>query len=426
MKINNDDYTKKNIVDLLKSNNVSKSNFKTNFFDTLSKSVKKYEDSKPSSTQRTGDSKKEFKSASVLDLSVVSKTGVKAISELEKFLKSNPTEEDFNQIISSLKDILSDSECSLEDTDKTLDDTVLDSIVSLFVNYTPPNVQIEVIDVNEPISLGEVSLNDIDAIFTEHVSDSSQGHLEPYYNVSTFNDTLEPSGENSIEDIANIIDSTENEFAKIIESFGEKNISVDESEDILKKILELSSEKLNVDSENIDKITKKEDISINPNNLLTSSISLEENNIENIKTNIKSPIVHRVLESIHAQLSNESLINKTVELRLKIFPSKLGSVSVIIEKDNGSFNIKILSDNPEVRSLFIDSIQDLKFELSKNNFNDINIDISNGNQDNNGNNNKNRNENNTGYKVNGDYIEDITSKISTSNYILDKILDIKI
>lgn len=424
MKINNEDYTKGNIVDLLKSNSTTKPNFKTSFFDTLSKSTKKIEDSKANDVKNDNYSKKndypnkKFKDAVAINLNTISSKGAKAISELEKFLKSNPSEEEFNAIIESLTDILSENEVSLEDMDTSLDDSTLENIISLFANYTLHNIQSEPLPAVETSSLNEISLDsslDKSSVINEELSNAI---IADDFSFDDVNST------NNLEDIESLIDSAENEFSKLVESFGEKNVSLDESKDILKKILELSGEELNRDTETLDSVMKKEDISVNPNNLITGSISLDESSLKDNKVNVKSPIVHHVLESIHAQLSKESLSNKTVELRLKLFPSKLGSVSVVIEKDNGSLNIKILSDNPEVRSLFLDSIQDLKLELSKNNLTDINIDISNGNQNNE--NNENKNKNNTSYTVNGDYIEDIAVKISTNNYIIDKILDIKI
>lgn len=430
MKINNEDYTKGNIVDLLKSNSTTKTNFKTSFFDTLSKSTRKIEDSKANNVKNNNYSKKneysnkndysdkKFKDAVAINLNTVSNKGAKAISEFEKFLKSGPSEEEFNTIIESLTEILSENEVSLEDMDTSIDDSTLENIISLFANYTLHNVQPEHIPTLETSSLNEMPLDsslDKSSVINEELSNAI---IADDFGFGDINSTNIP------EDIESLIDSAENEFSKLIESFGEKNVSLDESKDILKKILELSGEELNRDTETLDSVMKKEDISVNPNNLITGSISLDESNFKDNNVNVKSPIVHHVLESIHAQLCKESLNNKTVELRLKLFPSKLGSVSVVIEKDNGSLNIKILSDNPEVRSLFLDSLQDLKLELSKNNSADINIDISNGNQNNESNENKNKN--NTSYTVNGDYIEDIAVKISTNNYIIDKILDIKI
>lgn len=472
MKINNEGYTTGNIVDLLKNNNTKKANFKTSFFDTLNKSTQKYQENAERINKKNTSNRNDYKNAVVIDLNKISDKGIRLISEFERFLKNNPKEDDFNDVLSSIKDILNNDTVDLAFDDISIEnkkgeEEILENLIALFVNYNNAtiaentitesnsnnfmineieisnNLEDKAINTANTLSLSSVlasadatDIQEDNIVTNDNLSLKSLIALQDTKNQFgdekiLFNKKIGTSGLdesldiNDIENIEDILDSTENEFSKIINDFGEKNINIEESKSILKKLLELSKEQSDSSIETIDNFTKKEDIHTNINNLITSSMSLEETNFNVSKTNIKNPIVNQVLESIYSQLSNESLSGKTIELRLKLFPSNLGKISVVIEKNEGSLNIKILSDNPEVRDLFLDSIQDLKLELTKNNLNNnINIDISNNSQ--NEQKQDDNHKNTIKHNTNNDYIENIAVKISSNNYILDKILDIRI
>lgn len=415
MKIRNEDYTANNVSDLLNNTKPSKTKFTTNFFDSLNKSTKKYEGKTEHLTE--SPTKHSLKNATAIDLNNVSDKGYKTFSEFEKFLKNNPTEESFNSLIDSIKDIIlaKDNSTNIEDIevlDELDKDKMLDEILSLISSYNNLNA------VNMPTMSNE------NLVFMPDINLSTNSISVYDSNLHIDSNSLSNT-EFDIAELGDIIDSTENEFLNLLDSFSADDSTFEESKSIITNLIKLSKENLKSSIETTDTLSKKEDINTNLNNLITSSMSIKGQNIVSESAKSENPVVRQVIQSIQSQLSKESLNSKTVELRLKLFPSNLGSISVVIEKEDGSLNIKILSDNPEVRSLFVDSIQDLKLELAKGNANNhVNIDISNNNQ---GEQKQgNRPQNTESYISGDDYIEDISIKITSNNTILDKILDIKI
>ena len=159
--------------------------------------------------------------------------------------------------------------------------------------------------------------------------------------------------------------------------------------DLFSDLDNASSEKLASDTLNtiLDKIKKilnksyidkKEDILNVPSNL---DIGLQSTQFKNEQPNITAsnpnihPIAQQILSNIESQLNSNFLTEKTLQIRLKLFPARLGGVSVDIERTGDSIAVKIISENSDVARVIANSLKELQVQLSDRVGYFVNIDL---------------------------------------------------
>ena len=100
----------------------------------------------------------------------------------------------------------------------------------------------------------------------------------------------------------------------------------------------------------------------------------EQPNITASNLNIH-PIAQQILSNIESQLNSNFLTEKTLQIRLKLFPARLGGVSVDIERVGESIAVKIISENSDVARVIANSLKELQVQLSDRVGYSVNIDL---------------------------------------------------
>lgn len=351
-----------------------------------------------------------------------SKKGIEFLNKLNTMVSDKST--DSNTKIKSLNDIveeidkvflkITDVDLSVEEKSEITEEA-LQSLIAMLDNF-----------INT--SQNTISFEDIDSSLITDIRDISST-LE----VVDLNTLDTDANINTIISVDDISQSLDNVAEKITSLFND-NSNTEENAKLLNfmnklsAVISKSDDKITDTGFDID-LTKKEDISANINNLDMSSIL--NNNVEAIdfrsdKVENLHPVAKQILQTMQSQLATVNLDGKTVEIRLKLYPSKLGKISVVIGRSGDDVNVSISSDNADVRRLLLDSISILKNDLAESNSGSINIDISNGNS--NEESRQNNNNNNTIAIPDNlnKYVEDVTLKLQVSNSLTNKILDIKL
>lgn len=350
----------------------------------------------------------------------LSKYGKKVISALNKFLSTENNKDTVKNTLKKINSILNKSSTSnalqtqeLLNEDINIEDINLSDIVSVedFDNSTLESMQAILTLLNQQ----QYNSANIEVELNESFVEASDMAVN---DLLSDEDTV-----NSTDDLFNAINSIEN---TVVEIFNENSLSANSevTDDFMQKLMLLVQNDNEMSS--APHFSKKEDMLEISNNLNISSVFTTNVNAIDISENIISaemhPITKQVLSSIQAQLSAVNLDNKTVELRLKLFPSKLGAISVTLEHDSDGLRITLQSDNPDVRSILSESINDLKNNLNK--FaNEVFIDVSSNKE----NNNKEQNNRNINSIENiNNYIEEDLVRINSDINLINKILDIKV
>lgn len=426
-----------NLLDAIQQGSIHKSNskkvyttsIKKSFADALSNCVESRDYEKKSNQDYTKKDSLKLYNAKVFNLNkdTVSLKGLKLLSKLDQFLSRKNDISDVKECLKSLQNILSDIKSDVTDKTENLESDS-DICIEEFDEETMIQQLIALLSLNSPTDSNQL-LDNVEGSISISL-------LEGASTLEEWIDFLENNPDLNDVDAAELIDSIENtldsideklsDFLSSLESNGGQ--ALESGSEIIGKLLELALNSDGSVENTIVSSSKKEDIQLNINNLDISPIltnSLNGGNFNIDKTSAIHPIARQVLENVQVQLSSLHLDNKIIELRLKLFPSRLGGISIVIEKSGNSLNVKLLSDNPEVRNVLVESIQDLKFELDKSNQNEVHVDVSSEQSENNRKNNKEENIN-TGLKDVDSYMEEVALKFYTNSTLTDKILDITI
>ena len=426
-----------NLLDAIQQGSIHKSNskkvyttsIKKSFADALSNCVESRDYEKKSNQDYTKKDSLKLYNAKVFNLNkdTVSLKGLKLLSKLDQFLSCKTDVSDVKECLKSLQNILSDIKSDVTDKTENLESDS-DICIEEFDEETMIQQLIALLSLNSPTDSNQL-LDNVEGSISISL-------LEGASTLEEWIDFLENNPDLNDVDAAELIDSIENtldsideklsDFLSSLESNGGQ--ALESGSEIIGKLLELALNSDGSVENTIVSSSKKEDIQLNINNLDISPIltnSLNGGNFNIDKTSAIHPIARQVLENVQVQLSSLHLDNKIIELRLKLFPSRLGGISIVIEKSGNSLNVKLLSDNPEVRNVLVESIQDLKFELDKSNQNEVHVDVSSEQSENNRKNNKEENIN-TGLKDVDSYMEEVALKFYTNSTLTDKILDITI
>ena len=404
---------------------------------TSTSSNKTFEDVLKLQKDKTIDSNKDINqgnysslnNATVFNVTNISssKKGLEFLNKLntlvnDKSINSNTKLKDLlNNVMEAVKKVSSQiKDTQLSDEEKSeITEEVLQNLIAMldnFVNLSQSNISFEEINPSLVTDVEGVSA-------TTESLDLSLSSTLLNFDIST---------EDGLTELDDIAQSLDNISDKITSLFGD-NSAVEENSELLEFMDNLSSvisqsDDKNIDTDLVRSLTKKEDISTNINNLDMSTIL--NNNIDTIdfrtdKVDNLHPVAKQILQTMQAQLGAVDLDGKTIEVRLKLYPSKLGEISVVIGRRGSDINVNILSDNADVRKLLSDSINILKNNLAESNSGSVNIDISNGNS----NDDRRQNNNNNSIDITDNvdkYVDDVTLKLQVSNSLTNKVLDIKL
>ena len=408
------------------SSNVTNTSSNKTFADVLKLQKDKTIDSNKDINQGNYSS---LNNATVFNVTNISssKKGLEFLNKLntlvnDKSINSNTELKDLlNNVMEAVKKVSSqikDTQLSDEEKSEITEEALQNLIAMLdnFANLSQSNISFE--EINPSL------MTDVEGVSTTTES------LDLSLSSTPLNFDISP--EDGLTELDDIAQSLDNISDKITSLFGD-NSAVEENSELLEFMDNLSSVISQSDDKNIDtdldrSLSKKEDISTNINNLDMNTIL--NNNIDTIdfrtdKVDNLHPVAKQILQTMQAQLGAVDLDGKTIEVRLKLYPSKLGEISVVIERSGSDINVNILSDNADVRKLLSDSINILKNNLAESNSGSVNIDISNGKSNEESRQNNNNNSIDTTDNLNK-YVEEANITLQVSNSLTNKILDIKL
>lgn len=154
---------------------------------------------------------------------------------------------------------------------------------------------------------------------------------------------------------------------------------------ILKKLQRLIQSNENVRSNIAD---KKKDVILTFDNLNTNVI---HNKIMNIATPLavsdtidysSNTFMNNLVNIINNKIMNSDLSKETLEVRLKLYPSNLGTLVVDIAQVDDKISLKVVTESTNVKNFLLESIKDLVNSLNANNIDvgDVSVFVGNGSQ----------------------------------------------
>ncbi|MGU8988163.1 hypothetical protein ACV3V0_10645 [Clostridium perfringens] len=186
-------------------------------------------------------------------------------------------------------------------------------------------------------------------------------------NLTDFDEQLTPN--NILDNLTDSIKTSTKDLFGGLDNISSEKFTSDTINTILDKIKNILNKSY---------IDKKEDILNVPANL---DIGLQSTQLKNEQPNITGsnpnihPIAQQILSNIESQLNSNFLTEKTLQIRLKLFPARLGGISVDIERIGESIAVKIISENSDVARVIANSLKELQVQLSDRVGYSVNIDL---------------------------------------------------
>lgn len=236
-------------------------------------------------------------------------------------------------------------------------------------------------NLNDDLNSNEVSNNDLNNdgipddvhIFSDSIVDNKRVIIsDKPFDISS----LSKLGTSS--DIDTKLDSIVDKLDKVLD--GDKKIISDFLEKLTKV---LNKDSLSNTNENkiitpSDVNKKEENIKLD-NNLEISSIintSAISSHIESV-TESKDihPVASQIFDILQAHMSKSEGEDKLTNIRLKLFPAKLGNVNIELDTVGKSVNIKMYADNEYAKEVLQGSIRDLLASFNNKDVNVSNINV---------------------------------------------------
>lgn len=227
-------------------------------------------------------------------------------------------------------------------------------------------------NIKSPVEIlpnGESSYIDLENIDVSHIFNNNSSELS--------NDNVKGNSTFLNEEII------EN-FIGLLEHADSFEEAIDVSK-ILKKLQRLIQSNENVRSNIAD---KKKDVILTFDNLNTNVI---HNKIMNIATPLavsdtidysSNTFMNNLVNIINNKIMNSDLSKETLEVRLKLYPSNLGTLVVDIAQVDDKISLKVVTESTNVKNFLLESIKDLVNSLNANNIDvgDVSVFVGNGSQ----------------------------------------------
>ena len=201
----------------------------------------------------------------------------------------------------------------------------------------------------------------------------------------TFNNTSELLSNNPSENSLSLNEETIENFINLL---GNKD-SFEEDVDVYKIIKKLQTLTQSNESILSGVADKKKDVALTFDNLNTNVI---HNQIMSVSTSLTASNVidytsntfaNNLINIINNKIMNSDLSSgETLEVRLKLYPSNLGTLVVDIAQIGDKIHLKVVTENTNVKNFLIESIKDLTNSLNANNVDvgDVSVFVGSGSQ----------------------------------------------
>ena len=201
----------------------------------------------------------------------------------------------------------------------------------------------------------------------------------------TFNNTSELLSNNPSENSLSLNEETIENFINLL---GNKD-SFEEDVDVYKIIKKLQTLTQSNESILSGVADKKKDVALTFDNLNTNVI---HNQIMSVSTSLtasnaidytSNTFANNLINIINNKIMNSDLSSgETLEVRLKLYPSNLGTLVVDIAQIGDKIHLKVVTENTNVKNFLIESIKDLTNSLNANNVDvgDVSVFVGSGSQ----------------------------------------------
>ena len=330
------------------------------------------------------------------------KNNIVVEKEIEDIILDYPEDKDIKDVFKKLEEAYS----SLDDNDS--------SIIEKFSNIFSKDLSLDEID-EELSSLAY----EIAGLFNIN----STGKIEPNVNVTSSLDGVH------IDNNLGLDISNNTQLLNI-----DDTASSSEDSALIEKLTDfLASESTTLSNEEKDTILNSLSKYLNSNGEIQETFSGEKKDIfsgiDNLNINvahniatfrggevessydakINSGLLDKIVNKIEYHLSQTELNNETIKIRLKLYPSNLGDISIEIDNLGGKMNFKILTENNQTKSYLSSSINEMVSKLTTENVEVGNVSVfaSSDNNQNNSQHNSRQNENKINNINNSLFMEDL-------------------
>lgn len=352
-----------------------------------------------------------FNSNSLLDILSIDNSIPKRDSitfsnnEIEDFKKVFNKVNEKNQDKNASKSILDSEDFSLKENDIVIVDFDSDdcnNLVSLIEkiqlaleeNSGIRNNLINIIEESMSLDELEEKMTSLAAEFNVSIkyltellpnNESNYMDLENVDVSHTFNNTSELLSINPSENSLSLNEETIENFINLL---GNKD-SFEEDVDVYKIIKKLQTLTQSNESILSGVADKKKDVALTFDNLNTNVI---HNQIMSVSTSLTASNVidytsntfaNNLINIINNKIMNSDLSSgETLEVRLKLYPSNLGTLVVDIAQIGDKIHLKVVTENTNVKNFLIESIKDLTNSLNANNVDvgDVSVFVGSGSQ----------------------------------------------
>lgn len=337
-----------------------------------------------------------------IDNDINLKNNIVVKKEIEDIILDYPEDKDIKDVFKKLEEAYS----SLDDNDS--------SIIEKFSNIFSKDLSLDEID-EELSSLAY----EIAGLFNIN----STGKIEPNVNVTSSLDGVH------IDNNLGLDISNNTQLLNI-----DDTASSSEDSALIEKLTDfLASESTTLSNEEKDTILNSLSKYLNSNGEIQETFSGEKKDIfsgiDNLNINvahniatfrggevessydakINSGLLDKIVNKIEYHLSQTELNNETIKIRLKLYPSNLGDISIEIDNLGGKMNFKILTENNQTKSYLSSSINEMVSKLTTENVEVGNVSVfaSSDNNQNNSQHNSRQNENKINNINNSLFMEDL-------------------
>lgn len=333
-------------------------------------------------------------------------------NEIEDFKKVFNKVNEKNQDKNASKSILDSEDFSLKENDIVIVDFGSDdcnNLVSLIENLVSLIEKIQ-LALEENSGIRNNLINIIEESMSLDELEEKMASLAAEFNVSIkYLTELLPNNESNYMDLENVdVSHTFNNTSELLSNNPSEN-SLSLNEETIENFINLLGNKDSFEEDvDVYKIIKKLQTLTQSNESILSGVADKKKDVALTFDNLNTNVIHNQIMSVSTSLTasnaidytsntfannliniiNNKIMNsdlssgETLEVRLKLYPSNLGTLVVDIAQIGDKIHLKVVTENTNVKNFLIESIKDLTNSLNANNVDvgDVSVFVGSGSQ----------------------------------------------
>lgn len=333
-------------------------------------------------------------------------------NEIEDFKKVFNKVNEKNQDKNASKSILDSEDFSLKENDIVIVDFGSDdcnNLVSLIENLVSLIEKIQ-LALEENSGIRNNLINIIEESMSLDELEEKMASLAAEFNVSIkYLTELLPNNESNYMDLENVdVSHTFNNTSELLSNNPSEN-SLSLNEETIENFINLLGNKDSFEEDvDVYKIIKKLQTLTQSNESILSGVADKKKDVALTFDNLNTNVIHNQIMSVSTSLTASNAIDYTsntfannliniinnkimnsdlssgenLEVRLKLYPSNLGTLVVDIAQIGDKIHLKVVTENTNVKNFLIESIKDLTNSLNANNVDvgDVSVFVGSGSQ----------------------------------------------